>query len=323
MDLWIEIDGMGRVVDARRRDHPISPLIPIPAGDIDATPLLRAGPDEREFVVEMAIGGARTIRGRAQRFVSGFDHATFAIRILADAVPSFTEDIDCAPPARRQLTDIGCHHRREGGLVLVTGGNAAGKTWFSSALFAHWHRHWGGVGITLENPPELPLHGQWGGGRCYQRQVSERGMGEAVIEAMRQGMDRLLVGEIRTTEAIRESLNAAGSGALVIAPCHGGTIAEAIRRFILLSTGTSDRQLQAAPELYRNLLAGSLRAIVHLTPVPRDDGVVFSSTALFASPAVSALIRGDRVHHLGNELAAQHARMRMATAEADRMGEGR
>lgn len=123
------------------------------------------------------------------------------------------------------------------GLVLVSGPQASGKTTLASAFVASRLSRYGGHGVTFENPPELPLAGDWGdGGSCYQVAINgEDELAQEVERAHRYGSPNILfIGEVRTKWAAREALRIAlgSSRQIVVATIHGLNIVAALHRLI-------------------------------------------------------------------------------------------
>ena len=55
---------------------------------------------------------------------------------------------------------------------------------------------------------------------------------QALLDALREDPDVLMVGEMRDPETMRLTLNAAETGHLVLATVHSGTCAEALQRVV-------------------------------------------------------------------------------------------
>ena len=140
---------------------------------------------------------------------------------------------------------------RRTGLILVAGATGAGKTTTLYAALAHVAESRGGAHLSLEDPVEQRL--RTAGIAVDQVELApERGItGESMLAAaLRQDIDVLAVGEIRTAAEARLALHAAHSGRLVLAGIHAGSANEAIRR--LLDLGVEEPVLRA-----------TLAAIVH------------------------------------------------------------
>jgi general secretion pathway protein E len=137
------------------------------------------------------------------------------------------------------------------GLVLVAGGSGAGKTTTLYAALGHLAAQRTGAHLSVEDPIEQRL--RLAGVPVDQVELEpSRGItGEAVLSAaLRQDVDVLAVGEIRTAEEAKLAVKAAQTGRLVLAGIHAGSAVEA--RLRLLGLGVDPAVLDA-----------SLRAVLH------------------------------------------------------------
>jgi Tfp pilus assembly pilus retraction ATPase PilT len=144
------------------------------------------------------------------------------------------------------------------GLFVISGTFGQGKTTTASSLVAERIGRFGGVAITIEEPPEMPLHGRHGEGICYQTWVDRGGFAHACRQAARWAPSIIFLGEIRDSETAIEALRASINGRLVICTAHADNPAMAIERIFALAmavSGSSDDVL--------SMLATGLTAIVH------------------------------------------------------------
>jgi type II secretory ATPase GspE/PulE/Tfp pilus assembly ATPase PilB-like protein len=121
------------------------------------------------------------------------------------------------------------------GLVLLAGASGAGKTTTLYAALAHLAATRGGAHLSLEDPVEQRL--RVAGVPVAQVELCpERGLtGEAaLVAALRQDLDVLAVGEIRTGPEAALAVQAAHTGRLVLAGVHAGSTAEARQRLLEL-----------------------------------------------------------------------------------------
>lgn len=179
------------------------------------------------------------------------------------------------------------------GLVVVSGPTGAGKSTTLAALLDRINRERTGHVITIEDPVEY-LHQPV---RCVvnQRQVGGDAIGfnEALVDALRQDPDVILVGEIRDLDTIRTAITAAETGHLVFTTLHAGDCVGAVER--LVSVFPADEQ-----EGIRRQLSLVLRAVVaqHLLKSENPEArrradalpCVVASEILMATPAVANLI---------------------------------
>ena len=144
------------------------------------------------------------------------------------------------------------------GLFVVSGTFGQGKTTTASSLVAARIGKYGGVAITIEEPPEMPLDGQHGEGICYQTWVERGGFGHACRQASRWAPSIIFLGEIRDSETAIEALRASINGRLVICTAHADNCAMAIERIFALANtdGTSADDILG-------MMATGLIAVIH------------------------------------------------------------
>lgn len=188
-----------------------------------------------------------------------------------------------------------------GGLLVVCGGPGAGKTTTLAATVAGRLRVHGGVCVAAEDPPEIPLHGQHGDGRCLQIEVTpDNPLEEAIHTSLRMfpvGVPSLiLVGEVRSREAADEALNAALNGTLVCMTLHASSQVEALHRLLGLAGGGS-QTLTA--------LAASLRVILHQRLVNRKAVLQPLVVPEKGGETIRGNLRNGRFELLASELQSQ------------------
>lgn len=174
------------------------------------------------------------------------------------------------------------------GLVIVTGPTGSGKSTTLATLIDQINRTRQGHVITIEDPIEY-VHRSC---MCLvnQRQVGRdaKSFNDALVEALRQDPDVILVGEIRDLATIRTAITAAETGHLVFATLHAGDCAGAVER--LVSVFPADEQ-----EGVRHQLALVLRGIFaqHLLPAV-TGGRACACELLVNTTAVANLIATGR-----------------------------
>lgn len=149
------------------------------------------------------------------------------------------EDLELEPRLLASLTEALASRQ---GLFLVAGASGAGKTTTLYAALAHVASQRGGAHLSLEDPVEQRLRAA--GIPVDQIELdAERGLtAEAMlVAALRQDVDVLCLGEIRTSAEARLAVEAAHTGRLVLAGLHAGSAAEARQR--MRDLGADDKLL--------------------------------------------------------------------------------
>lgn len=187
------------------------------------------------------------------------------------------EDLGLDPLIVQQLQAIG----RTSGLILIAGATGAGKTTTSGALLADYLNRYGDVAITIEDPPELPLSGDYadGKGRCFQIPIEEDDWESGLKGALRYRPRYIFVGEMRVPGAAFQVLRAAVSGHVVIATMHAGSIEQAVEGLVTLAA-------ERAGSIANILVADGISAIIHQKLV-----LQLQATTLFASSSLADPVR--------------------------------
>ena len=184
------------------------------------------------------------------------------------------------PPTVAELT------RRPNGLVLVTGPTGVGKTTTLAAMVDQINRERSQLVIVIEDPMEY-MHTNRRS-LIKQREVHSdtHSFSNALVRALRQDPDVIVVGEMRDLETISTALTAAETGHLVLATLHTPD-----------ATQTVDRILDVFPphqqEQVKVQLADCLQGIISQLLLPRCDrpGRIVAYEIMTATTAVRALIR--------------------------------
>jgi twitching motility protein PilT len=118
------------------------------------------------------------------------------------------------------------------GLIIISGPTGCGKSSTMAALIQEINLTDARHIVTIESPIEYIFKPH----RAYirQREVGRDtpSFEQALIDAMREDPDVLMVGEMRDPETMRLTLNAAETGHLVLATAHSATATEALQRVV-------------------------------------------------------------------------------------------
>jgi twitching motility protein PilT len=148
----------------------------------------------------------------------------FAIRLLAP-FQATVEKLNLHPDLKKLVA-------HSNGLILVSGPTGSGKSSTLAALIQEINltetRHI----VTIESPIEYTFRPR----RAYirQREIGRDtpSFEQALLDALREDPDVLMVGEMREPETMRLTLNASETGHLVLSTVHSATCAEALQRII-------------------------------------------------------------------------------------------
>ena len=173
---------------------------------------------------------------RYQKMLSSDDAVWVNVRRF-NAVTVKLDNLNMAPEA---VADLKTWNRATG-LMLVGGATSNGKTTTLAHLFKHYIGSTGGVGITIEDPPEYPLHGPHGeNGYCLQTEVRNGKWAESIEVSLRMSPTYIMLGEIRSPAAALQALQVAATGHFVMATIHAGSVDEAVGRFANLCSSAFD-----------------------------------------------------------------------------------
>jgi twitching motility protein PilT len=177
----------------------------------------------------------------------------WVVRQIRDSVPKFN---DLRIPVETQKIIHELAARR--GLVLCSGPFASGKTTLASSILDYWVEKTRSVGITLEDPPEIPLgRVTEDRGVIYQIDLMDRSIREAIKNARRWSPRYVFLGEVRTSDVAGELLHMSISGPLTICTIHASDPVQAITSLFRFAATTMSE------EMAQDIIAASLLHIFH------------------------------------------------------------
>lgn len=184
---------------------------------------------------------------------------------------------------------------RPNGLFLITGPTGSGKTTTLNYLVDLINRERRCKIVTIEDPIEY-VHQNRRAIVVQQEVLTDtKSFNRALIHALRQDPDVIVMGEIRDQEAIATALTAAETGHLVLATMHSPNVAHAMERIIGVFEGG------ARSQVIMQLAAGLIGVLSQqLLPSVDRSGRALAYELLLANNAVRNLIREYNLHQLEN-----------------------
>jgi twitching motility protein PilU len=228
----------------------------------------------------------REVRFRVSAFFQqGF--TGMVCRRIENRIPTF-EELGCPDV----LAELALQKR---GILLFVGATGTGKSTTMAAMVGYRNQRMTGHIITVEDPIEyVHRHGK---SLVTQREVGidTESFEVALRNTLRQAPDVIMIGEVRTREAMEHAITFAETGHLVLCTLHANNANQAL-----------DRILHFFPEDYREQLlldlSFNLRACIAQQLIPALDGsrrwAAFE--LMIGSPLVKDLIRKGEIDQLKN-----------------------
>ncbi|MCG8422513.1 MAG: PilT/PilU family type 4a pilus ATPase [Proteobacteria bacterium] len=195
------------------------------------------------------------------RFRASIFRQRGCIGIVMRLIPIDVQDIEALnlPPVVAEIADA----RR--GLILVTGATGNGKSTTIAAMLRYINETRHAHIITVEDPIEFLFTA----GKCMiiQREVGTdtESFKDAMIAALRQDPDVIMVGEIRDADTASTCLKAAETGHMVLSAIHTPDAVSTIQRYV----GMFDSDSQ---DMIRERLGDCLQAVISLRLLIGKEG---------------------------------------------------
>jgi twitching motility protein PilT len=218
----------------------------------------------------------KTIRGLA-----------IAIRLLAPAVGDLRA-CNLHPDLRKLVSATS-------GLVIVSGPTGCGKSTTLAALLEEVNASRALNIITLESPLEYVFSNRRSFIRQREIPTHSPSFEQAIVDALRENPDVLVISEMRTPDVMRLTLNAAETGHLVLATMHSANCAEALSRICMSFPAEIQGNIRAQ-------LADSLVGVVcqRLDYLPSVQLRVPRCEVLLASSGSKGTIRSGQFGQITN-----------------------
>jgi len=178
------------------------------------------------------------------------------------------------------------------GLVLITGVTGTGKSTTLDAII-EWHNHNSNAHIvTIASPLEYVHKSK--GCMIRQREVGRdvRSFHEGVVQALRQDLDVMVIGEMRDQATILAALEVTDTGHKVFSTLHTSSAVESLDRII-------GEVNDVEQERVRFRLADTITAVISQKLVPGLDGkLVLAKEILVSTPSIQAAIKNNNTSEI-------------------------
>lgn len=243
------------------------------------------------FLARGSMDLSRNIGGVRCR-VNAFQTAR-GVALAARLLSSFQNNLRACNlhPDLKKLTEAAT------GLIVVSGPTGSGKSTTLAALIEEINVSSARNIIAIESPLEYLFSNRRSFIRQREIPTHSPSFEQALVDALRENPDVLVVGEMRTAEVMRLTLNAAETGHLVIATMHSATCAEALTRLCMSFPADIQGSIRAQ-------LADCMVAVVcqRLEFLPEFKLRVPVCEILLPSAAAKGTIRGGQFSQIANVL---------------------
>jgi twitching motility protein PilT len=273
----------------------LSPLDTEPLRPEDTERLMRSVTSEDTIRHLMETGGADFGFGFKElaRFRVSVFRQKGAVGMVLRQIPKtlLTLDQIGLPPQAKELL------YKPKGLILVTGPTGSGKSTTLASMINIINQERDCHIITVEDPIEF--YHEHKTSLVIQRElgVDVGSFRQALISALRQDPDVILVGEMRDLETMEAAITAAETGHLVFATLHTTGAARTVDRIVDAFPTTQQEQI-------RTQLASTLQAVISQVLLPRADktGRVAAFEIMITTPGIQALIRDNKTFRITSDI---------------------
>lgn len=239
------------------------------------------------FVDRKSADLSKTISGvrcRINCFVS-LKGISLSVRLLT-SFKNTLRDANLHPDLKKLLG-------HETGLIIVSGPTGSGKTTTLAALIEEVNMGTRAHIISVESPIEYFFKNR--NSIIRQREIPTHAptFERAIEDSLREDPDILVIGEMRSAEVMRQTLNAAETGHLVLATMHSSSCAETISRLCMSFPAEIQPAVQAQ-------VADGLIAVINqrLAYLPDEKILVPVLEIMKTNGSVRANIRAGTVSQL-------------------------
>ncbi len=181
----------------------------------------------------------------------------------------------------------------ERGIIFITGTTGSGKSTTLAAIMEYINARYRKHIITIEDPIEYEFTDNQSLFEQREVGIDTSSFSSALVHALRQDPDIIMVGEMRDRTSFDAALTAADTGHLVLTTLHATNAYLAINR--LLDLYSKEEQ-----DSIRESLANNLHSIISQRLIPRafGNGCVPAWEIMMNTPVISNMIRENRLNSL-------------------------
>jgi twitching motility protein PilU len=202
-------------------------------------------------------------------------------RYIKDTIPSL--EALGLPPVLRQLA------LEKRGLLLVVGTTGSGKSTTLASMIDHRNSQQTGHILAIEDPIEFVHHHKKSIVNQREIGIDTTSYASALVNALREAPDVLLIGEIRDADTMRQALTFTQTGHLCLATLHANNAYHAMNRIVNFFPQDERENLLTD-------LALTLKAAISLRLVKGKQGLRVAATEImFNTMSVSDLIRKGEI----------------------------
>jgi len=182
--------------------------------------------------------------------------------------------------------------REKRGLVLMVGATGSGKSTTLASMIQHRNSSLSGHILTIEDPIEYLIHHD----KCIvnQREIGTdtEDYGAALVSAMREAPDVLMIGEIRDRDTLKHALIFAQTGHLCLSTLHANNSYHALNRIVNFFPYDARQSVLSD-------LSMCLRAVISQRLVRNVKGQQMPAVeVLLNSALVADLIKNDQIEKI-------------------------
>ena len=182
--------------------------------------------------------------------------------------------------------------REKRGLVLMVGATGSGKSTTLASMIQHRNHTSSGHILTIEDPIEYLIHHD----KCIvnQREIGTdtEDYGAALVSAMREAPDVLMIGEIRDRDTLKHALIFAQTGHLCLSTLHANNSYHALNRIVNFFPYDARQSVLSD-------LSMCLRAVISQRLIRNVQGnQVPAVEVLLNSALIADLIKNDQIEKI-------------------------